>query len=68
MWSRVIYNQNGTTTVVGPDLNQFIQGNSNYAVPRNYGAAVSRVDLQSTEGSTSKIYDYRWYEPWRGSV
>lgn len=68
MWQRVTYNMNGTTVVSNPDLNQPIHGNGRYAVPRLFGTMVKRVDLQSSEGSTAKIWDYRWYEPWRGSV
>lgn len=67
-WQRVTYNQNGTITVSNPDLNQPVQGNGRYAVPRMFGLVAKRIDLQSSEGSTSRIWDYRWTEPWRGSV
>lgn len=68
LWQNVIYYQNGTFQTTPPDRNQPVQGNGRYSVPRRYGGMVHRVDLQSDGGSTAKIWDVNWYEPWRGHL
>lgn len=68
LWRQVVYNQNGTMTVLPWDRNQPVQGNGRYTVPRRYGGMVGRIDLQSDGGSTAQIWNVKWSEPWRGSL
>ena len=68
MYQNVVYYQNGTMAIIPLDDNQPVQGNGRYVVPQRFGGTVRRIDTQSSEGSTSTIWDIKWSEPWRGSV
>lgn len=68
MYQNVVYYQNGTMSVFPLDNNQPVQGNGRYQMPSQYGPNVARIDTQSDSGSTSTIWNYKWYTPWLGQV
>lgn len=67
MYNRVIYNQNGTISVVQSGLNQPVQGNGRYLTPPGFGNSVRRIDLNSSTNFQGTIWSVNWYEPWKGN-
>lgn len=67
MYSRVIYNQNGTISVVNSGLNQPVQGNGTYQVPPGFGNAVRRIDLNSGTNFQGTIWSINWTQPYLGN-
>lgn len=67
-WNHMIVYQNGEIEVGPFHRNQPVQGNHVFTVHPRFGFVANKIDLQSYEGSTSTIWNYKWFEPWRGAV